>query len=95
MYGKTEKENMELYLNTEEYPLDYQCKVSDDLNGANGNTIHFADIGCGYGGLLMALGEHFPDKLSFGVEIRDKAVNFVGEKIRSKRHDSKNTQVFF
>jgi len=27
----------------------------------------------------------YPDKLSFGLEIRDKVVNFVGEKIRALR----------
>lgn len=43
------------------------------------------DVGCGYGGLLFALASIFPDKLILGMEIRDKLVNFVGEKIRGMR----------
>lgn len=31
-----------------------------------------ADIGCGYGGLLMKLSEIFPDECSVGFEIRSK-----------------------
>jgi len=34
--------------------------------------IDFADIGCGFGGLLVQLGEKFPDKISLGIEIREK-----------------------
>ena len=35
--------------------------------------------------LAVALSKAFPDKLSFGLEIRDKLVNYVGEKIRASR----------
>ena len=43
------------------------------------------DVGCGYGGLLFGLSTVLPDKLILGLEIRDKLVNFVGEKIRGYR----------
>ena len=43
------------------------------------------DIGCGFGGLLFGLAPVLPDKLILGMEIRDKLVNFVGEKIRGLR----------
>ncbi len=43
------------------------------------------DIGCGYGGLLFGLAPVLQDKLILGMEIRDKLVNFVGEKIRGYR----------
>jgi hypothetical protein len=38
----------------EEFPLDQEdgAQVSDDYNGLNGRAVNFADIGCGYGGLL-------------------------------------------
>lgn len=42
-------------------------------------------MGCGYGGLLFGLAPLFPDKLILGMEIRDKLVNFVSEKIRGYR----------
>ena len=46
------------------------------------------DIGCGYGGLMFELTKGFPDELIFGLEIRDKVVNFVGEKVRTLRINS-------
>jgi tRNA (guanine-N7-)-methyltransferase len=32
--------------------------------------VAFADVGCGYGGLLVQLSPMFPDKLMVGMEIR-------------------------
>ena len=34
--------------------------------------IEFADIGCGFGGLLIKLAPLFPDTYMVGMEIRDK-----------------------
>ena len=34
--------------------------------------VEFADVGCGFGGLLIKLAPLFPDKLMVGMEIRDK-----------------------
>ena len=34
--------------------------------------VRFADIGCGYGGLLIQLSPMFPDKRMLGMEIRVK-----------------------
>lgn len=39
---------------------------------AEGRQVEFADIGCGYGGLLMKLSPMFPDVLMVGLEIRVK-----------------------
>ena len=44
--------------------------------------------GCGFGGLIFALAENFPDQFVMGMEIRGKVVNFVGEKIRAIRIES-------
>jgi tRNA (guanine-N7-)-methyltransferase len=41
------------------------------------NPIRHADIGCGYGGLLITLSEMFEDKLSIGMEIRVKVSDYV------------------
>lgn len=46
----------------------------------------FADIGCGYGGFLLSLGETFPDKISIGMEIRVKVSDYVKDRIESLRH---------
>ena len=34
--------------------------------------IRFADVGCGFGGLLVRLSGVFPNKVMLGMEIRDK-----------------------
>jgi len=36
---------------------------------------------------LVALSKKFPNNLSFGMEIRDKLVNYIGEKILALRHN--------
>jgi len=47
--------------------------------------ISYADIGCGYGGLLVSLGELFPEKQSLGIEIRPKVVEYVQQRIQKLR----------
>jgi len=84
-YGGTEEDNQKLYLNTPTYPIEYPKRVDDKYNGRVGPQVEFADVGCGFGGLTIVLGERFPDKLTMGLEIRDKVVNYVGERIRALR----------
>uniref|UniRef100_A0A2P2HWG0 tRNA (guanine-N(7)-)-methyltransferase n=1 Tax=Hirondellea gigas TaxID=1518452 RepID=A0A2P2HWG0_9CRUS len=43
--------------------------------------VEFADIGCGYGGLLMSLSPMFPSCRMLGLEIRVKVADFVTDKI--------------
>lgn len=50
-----------------------------------GKRIEFADIGCGYGGLLIRLSTMFPDTLMLGMEIRVKVANYVHDKIIALR----------
>lgn len=47
--------------------------------------VEFADIGCGYGGLLVELSPLFPDKLILGLEIRVKVSDYVRDRIQSLR----------
>lgn len=47
--------------------------------------VEFADIGCGYGGLLVELSPLFPDKLILGMEIRVKVSDYVQDRIQSLR----------
>ncbi|KAG7218485.1 hypothetical protein INR49_009362 [Caranx melampygus] len=47
--------------------------------------VEFADIGCGYGGLLVELSPLFPDKLMLGLEIRVKVSDYVQDRIQSLR----------
>mmetsp|Transcript_56549 Transcript_56549/g.64813 ORF Transcript_56549/g.64813 Transcript_56549/m.64813 type:complete len:300 (+) Transcript_56549:45-944(+) len=87
-FGGTAEENDLLYLNTPEFEIDYPAVVDDSLNGKKGPCVEMVDVGCGYGGLLMGLATKFPDKLSLGMEIRDKLVNYVGEKIAVLRTEN-------
>lgn len=65
-----------------------------------GSKVEFADIGCGYGGLLsivsiftdynlifiiVALAQLFPEKYALGMEIRVKVTEFVEKKIEALR----------
>lgn len=50
-----------------------------------GPMVEFADIGCGYGGLLVELSPLFPDRLMLGLEIRVKVSDYVKDRIRSLR----------
>ncbi|CAO3598773.1 unnamed protein product [Absidia cylindrospora] len=54
---------------------------------ANDKTkkIEFADIGCGYGGLMIALAPLFPDTLMMGMEIRSKVQDYVYQRIKALR----------
>ncbi|XP_004529486.1 tRNA (guanine-N(7)-)-methyltransferase [Ceratitis capitata] len=47
--------------------------------------VEFADIGCGYGGFLVTLGEMFPDRLAIGLEIRVKVSDYVMDRIKALR----------
>ncbi|XP_071017283.1 tRNA (guanine-N(7)-)-methyltransferase isoform X1 [Oncorhynchus clarkii lewisi] len=47
--------------------------------------VEFADIGCGYGGLLVELSPLFPKQLILGLEIRVKVSDYVQDRIRSLR----------
>ncbi|ORX89545.1 guanine-N(7)--methyltransferase-like protein [Basidiobolus meristosporus CBS 931.73] len=47
--------------------------------------VEFADIGCGYGGLITDLSTIYPDKLMLGMEIRVKVEEYVHERIQGLR----------
>nr|XP_055039248.1 tRNA (guanine-N(7)-)-methyltransferase [Misgurnus anguillicaudatus] len=47
--------------------------------------VEFADIGCGYGGLLVELSRLFPNQLILGLEIRVKVSDYVQDRIQSLR----------
>ncbi|KAI9297620.1 tRNA guanine-N7 methyltransferase [Neoconidiobolus thromboides FSU 785] len=54
--------------------------------------VEFADLGCGYGGLLMSLAKLYPETLMLGMEIRVKVEDYVHEKIVALRKNSKEGQ---
>lgn len=49
--------------------------------------VRFADIGCGFGGLLVKLAPLYPDTLMLGMELRDKVAEYVKQRILALRRD--------
>lgn len=47
--------------------------------------VEFADVGCGYGGLLVHLAPLFPEKYMLGMEIRKKVSDYVSQRIQALR----------
>uniref|UniRef100_A0A4W5P430 tRNA (guanine-N(7)-)-methyltransferase n=1 Tax=Hucho hucho TaxID=62062 RepID=A0A4W5P430_9TELE len=58
---------------------------SDHQSTKKAAQVEFADIGCGYGGLLVELSPLFPKQLILGLEIRVKVSDYVQDRIRSLR----------
>lgn len=54
-------------------------------NITSDQSVEFADIGCGYGGFLVTLGEIFPDRFAIGLEIRVKVSDYVMDRIKALR----------
>lgn len=65
------------------------CAKNSDLY----RKVEFADIGCGFGGLLMRLAPLFPDTLMLGMEIRAQVTQYVHDKIHALRLAHKQANV--
>ena len=50
--------------------------------------VTMADVGCGYGGLTVALGVAFPDEIILGLELRDRVALYVQERIENLRKEN-------
>ncbi|CAH9089971.1 unnamed protein product [Cuscuta europaea] len=55
------------------------------FSDGSSKQIEFADIGCGFGGLLISLSPLFPETLMIGMELRDKVTEYVKERITALR----------
>lgn len=68
-----------------DYSLHYpQLFLSSD-SVAVSKKVQFADIGCGFGGLLISLSTLFPETPMIGMELRDKVTEYVKERILALR----------
>jgi len=59
-----------------------------DVESGAKSQVEFADIGCGYGGLLVSLSPLFPDTLMLGMEIRVKVSDYVKDRIEALRQQN-------
>ncbi|GFX97395.1 hypothetical protein TNCV_1077661 [Trichonephila clavipes] len=62
----------------------YPKYFGEDASKSNAK-VEFADVGCGYGGLLVELSSLFPEALMLGLEIRVKVSDYVQERIKALR----------
>ena len=70
------------------YPgVDTSISALPSARGAarRGQEIEIIDVGCGFGGLTIALAELFPECLSMGMEIRAKVTEYVRLRIEALR----------
>ncbi|KAH7838963.1 hypothetical protein Vadar_033180 [Vaccinium darrowii] len=68
-----------------DYSLHYPQLFPSSDQTVHSKKIQFADIGCGFGGLLISLSTLFPDTLMIGMELRDKVTEYVKERILALR----------
>jgi len=75
-----------------DYPLTPESvdwsKYYPNINSESNQSVEFADIGCGYGGLLIELSQMFPKVLMLGIEIRVKVCDFVCDRIKALRQQN-------
>ncbi|KAL8614306.1 tRNA (guanine-N(7)-)-methyltransferase [Nucella lapillus] len=68
------------------YPAHFSpCQDSSSSDRNSDKHVEFADIGCGYGGLLVALSPVFPATLMLGMEIRVKVSDYVQDRVKALR----------
>lgn len=68
-----------------DYSLHYPLLFLSSDSVAVSKKVQFADIGCGFGGLLISLSTLFPETLMIGMELRDKVTEYVKERILALR----------
>ncbi|KAJ4707664.1 tRNA (guanine-N(7)-)-methyltransferase [Melia azedarach] len=68
-----------------DYSVHYPIFFASDGQVNCSKKIQFADVGCGFGGLLISLSTLFPETLMIGMELRDKVTEYVKERISALR----------
>ncbi|KAL8770039.1 MAG: hypothetical protein Q9209_004077 [Squamulea sp. 1 TL-2023] len=69
----------------------------EDLDGTIkplSKDITVADIGCGFGGLLVALAPKLPNELLIGMEIRTQVTQFVQDRIKALRNQNADNGLY-
>ncbi|KXJ86311.1 putative methyltransferase-domain-containing protein [Microdochium bolleyi] len=66
----------------------------DPKNQTLTKDVDIVDIGCGFGGLIVALSPALPDNLMIGMEIRTQVTEFVQDRIRALRSQDTEGQLY-
>eukprot|EP01132_Coremiostelium_polycephalum_P004293 gene4293-5368_t len=67
-----------------DWSKNYPNIIVDEESKKN-RKVEIADVGCGYGGLLVSLSTLFPERLIVGMELRDLVVSYVDDRIKKLR----------
>ena len=72
------------------YPafIDHDAPVQEGTPRPLKKPVTIADIGCGFGGLLVALSPLLPDELILGMEIRTQVTSYVNDRILALRRQN-------
>jgi len=65
--------------------MDWRTLYGQHYEPEQGREVKMADVGCGYGGLLVKLSPLYPEKLLLGLEIRVKVSDYVKDRIKALR----------
>lgn len=66
----------------------------DEKTQKMSKNVEIADIGCGYGGLLITLAKEYPELLSLGMEIRVQVTQYVEDRIIALRENNQATNEY-
>ncbi|OAP62517.1 tRNA (guanine-N(7)-)-methyltransferase [Fonsecaea erecta] len=67
------------------YPAFADGEAANHKHHAMSREVEIADIGCGFGGLLVALAPLFPQTLMLGMELRNQVTEYVVDRIAALR----------
>ncbi|KAH9110387.1 hypothetical protein AeMF1_014805 [Aphanomyces euteiches] len=71
-----------------DYPLNpHEMDWSAHYPKVDNPKVEFLDVGCGFGGLTIALANLFPDNLTLAMEIRPKVTEYVRLRIEALRNE--------
>lgn len=70
------------------------AKYYPEIEADPSKKVTVADIGCGFGGLMIGLSPALPDKLILGMEIRVQVTNYVEDRIIALRQQHADTKGF-
>lgn len=76
-----------------EYPISPD-QMDWSIHFPNGQSPEFADIGCGFGGLLVSLAPLFPNINILGMEIRVKVTEYVRQRISALRESQEQSHSY-
>ncbi|KIW17889.1 tRNA (guanine-N(7)-)-methyltransferase [Exophiala spinifera] len=77
---------------TGHYPAFTQPKQADEDAPRMTREVEIADIGCGFGGLIVALSTLYPETLMLGMELRTQVLDYVISRIAALRAQNQSAE---